>query len=86
MHVPLVHPPRHAQADFGTAQAVIGGVVRKASPNTNTMPASVALRFFGTPRRCTFTPALTGMAWRYAHIDWAWSKYALLGVRLRQRL
>ena len=27
--VPLVHPPGHAQADFGEAVAVIGGVERK---------------------------------------------------------
>lgn len=29
MFVPLVHPPGHAQADFGEALAVIGGVERK---------------------------------------------------------
>jgi transposase len=29
MFVPLVHPPGHAQADFGEAIAVIGGVERK---------------------------------------------------------
>ena len=29
MFVPLVHPPGHAQADFGEAIGVIGGVERK---------------------------------------------------------
>ena len=29
MFVPLVHSPGHAQADFGEAMAVIGGVARK---------------------------------------------------------
>ena len=29
MFVPLIHPPGHAQADFGEARAVIGGVARK---------------------------------------------------------
>jgi transposase len=29
MFVPLVHPPGHAQADFGEALAVIGGIARK---------------------------------------------------------
>ena len=28
MFVPLVHPPGHAQVDFGEAVAVIGGVER----------------------------------------------------------
>jgi transposase len=30
MFVPLVHPPGHAQADFGEAIVVIGGVEQKA--------------------------------------------------------
>ncbi len=30
MFVPLSHPPGHAQADFGEAPVVIGGVERKA--------------------------------------------------------
>ena len=30
MFVPLVHPPGHGQADFGEAQVIIGGVLRKA--------------------------------------------------------
>jgi transposase len=29
MFVPLVHPPGHAQVDFGEAIGVIGGVERK---------------------------------------------------------
>ena len=30
MFVPLAHPPGHAQADFGEAIAIIGGVEQKA--------------------------------------------------------
>jgi len=30
MFVPLTHPPGHAQADFGEAVAIIGGVEQKA--------------------------------------------------------
>jgi transposase len=30
MFVPLAHPPGHAQADFGEATAIIGGVAQKA--------------------------------------------------------
>ena len=30
MFVPLAHPPGHAQADFGEAVAIIGGVEQKA--------------------------------------------------------
>ena len=30
MFVPLTHPPGHAQADFGEARVVIGGVEQKA--------------------------------------------------------
>jgi len=30
MFVPLAHPPGHAQADFGEAVVVIGGVEQKA--------------------------------------------------------
>ncbi len=29
MFVPLVHPPGHAQVDFGEAMAMIGGMARK---------------------------------------------------------
>jgi transposase len=34
MFVPLAHPPGHAQADFGEALAVIGGVMPKACSRT----------------------------------------------------
>ena len=30
MFVPLTHPPGHAQADFGEATVIIGGVEQKA--------------------------------------------------------
>ena len=35
MFVPLAHPPGHAQADFGEALAIIGGVERANSPPTS---------------------------------------------------
>jgi transposase len=44
--VPLAHPPGHAQADFGEAVAVIGGVRQKTISSASTcrtrMPASKA--------------------------------------------
>jgi hypothetical protein len=46
MFVPLAHPPGHAQADFGEATAIIGGVAQKAHV------------FVMAPR--TATPALCG--------------------------
>ena len=29
MFVPLIHPPGHAQADFGEARVVVGGIEQK---------------------------------------------------------
>ncbi len=40
MFVPLTHPPGDAQADFGEAQVVIGGVQRKAHYLTVDLPQS----------------------------------------------
>ncbi len=42
MFVPLSHPPGHAQADFGEALVVIGGVEQKAHFFALDMPHSVA--------------------------------------------
>ena len=42
MYVPLSHPPGHAQADFGEALAVIGGVERKIHFLAMSLPHSDA--------------------------------------------
>jgi len=42
MFVPLVHPPGHAQADFGEADAIIAGVKRRAHFFVMTLPQSDA--------------------------------------------
>jgi transposase len=44
MFVPLVHPPGHAQADFGEAIGVIGGVERKIHFFAMDLPHSDACR------------------------------------------
>ena len=49
MFVPLVHSPGHAQADFGEAMAVIGGVARKVHFLAFDLPHSDAC--FGPTRR-----------------------------------
>ena len=41
--VPLAHPPGHAQADFGEAVAVLGGVERKVRFFVMSLPASDAV-------------------------------------------
>ena len=43
MFVPLVHPPGHAQADFGEAIGVIGGVERKIHFFAMNLPHSDAI-------------------------------------------
>ena len=43
MFVPLVHPPGHAQADFGEALGVIGGVERKIHYLAMDLPHSDAI-------------------------------------------
>ena len=42
MFVPLAHPPGHAQADFGEADAIIAGVERRAHFFVMTLPHSDA--------------------------------------------
>ena len=42
MFVPLAHPPGHAQADFGEADAIIGGVKHRAHFFVMTLPHSDA--------------------------------------------
>ncbi len=42
MFVPLVHPPGHAQADFGESDAIITGVKLRAHFFVMTLPHSAA--------------------------------------------
>ena len=61
MFVPLSHPPGHAQADFGEALAVIGGVERKIHFLVMDLPHSDAC----FSKAC---PAETTEAFRDAHV------------------
>ena len=51
MFVPLVHPPGHAQCDFGEAWAVIGGVKQKIHFFVLDLPHSDAMFVRAYPRR-----------------------------------
>ena len=53
MFVPLKHPPGHAQADFGEALAVIGGVERKVHFFAFDLPHSDACFVVGYPAETT---------------------------------
>jgi transposase len=53
MFVPLVHPPGHAQADFGEAIGIIGGVERKIHFFTFDLPHSDACFVVGYPAETT---------------------------------
>ena len=57
MFVPLVHSPGHAQADFGEAMAVIGGVARKIHFLAFDLPHSDACFVKAYPAE---TPSATG--------------------------
>ena len=61
MYVPLVHPPGHAQADFGEAWAFIGGVKQKVHFFAFDLPHSDAsyVRAY---------PAATAEAWVDGHV------------------
>ena len=61
MFVPLVHQPGHAQADFGEAMVVIGGVEQKAHFFAFDLPHSAAcyVRAY---------PAATAEAWMDGHV------------------
>ena len=61
MFVPLAHPPGHAQADFGEAMVVIGGVEQKAHFFVMDLPHSDAcfVRAY---------PAATAEAWVDGHV------------------
>ena len=61
MFVPLAHPPGHAQADFGVAIVIIGGVERKAHFFVVDLPHSDAcfVRAY---------PAATAEAWVDGHV------------------
>ena len=68
MFVPLTHPPGHAQADFGEAVAIIGGVEQKAPFFVLDLPHSDA----GFVRAY---PAATAEAWVDGHVH----AFALFG-------
>ena len=51
--MPLVHPPGHAQADFGEAIGVIGGVERKIHFFAMDLPHSDAIFVVGYPAETT---------------------------------
>ena len=53
MFVPLVHPPGHAQVDFGEALGVIGGVERKIHFLAMDLPHSDAIFVVGYPAETT---------------------------------
>ncbi|MCJ7599290.1 MAG: IS21 family transposase, partial [Methyloceanibacter sp.] len=53
MFVPLVHPPGHAQVDFGEAIGVIGGVERKIHFFAMDLPYSDAIFVAGYPAETT---------------------------------
>ena len=61
MFVPLAHPPGHAQADFGEATVIIGGVEQKAHFFVMDLPHSDAcfVRAY---------PAATAEAWIDGHV------------------
>ena len=61
MFVPLAHSPGHAQADFGEALAVIGGVQQKAHFFVMDLPHSDA--YFARAY-----PAATAEAWMDGHV------------------
>ena len=60
MFVPLAHPPGHAQADFGEADAIIAGVERRAHFFVMTLPHSDACFVAAYP-------AATTEAWLDGH-------------------
>ena len=53
MFVPLVHPPGHAQADFGEAMGIIGGVERKIHFLAIDLPHSDAIFVVACPAERT---------------------------------
>jgi len=53
MFVPLIHPPGHAQADFGEAIAIIGGVERKIHYFAFDLPHSDAIFVVAYPAETT---------------------------------
>ena len=60
MFVPLAHPPGHAQADFGEADAIIAGVMHRAHFFVMTLPHSDACFVAACP-------AATAAAWLDGH-------------------
>ena len=70
MFVPLTHPPGHAQADFGEATVIIGGVEQKAHFFAFDLPHSDACYIMAYP-------AATSEAWG----RWSRSRLRLLRAR-----
>ena len=60
MFVPLSHPPGHAQADFGEADAIIAGVKYRAHFFVMTLPHSDACFVAAYPARRRRRPGWTG--------------------------
>src|SRR4030088_2150621 len=60
MFVPLAHPPGHAQADFGEALGIIGGVERKIHFFAFDLPHSDACFVVGYPAETTTATATSG--------------------------
>jgi transposase len=60
--VPLAHPPRHAQVDFGEAMAVIAGVRQKIHVFFMDVPHSDASFMKAYPAETTEKPSSTAMS------------------------
>ena len=65
--VPLTHPPRHAQVDFGEAVAIIGGVRQKIHFFCMDVPQSDACFVKAYPRETT-EAFLDGHVWAFAFL------------------
>ena len=63
--VPLVHPPGHAQVDFGEAFGVIGGIKRKLHYFAMALPHSDALFIKAYPAE-TRVVSLDRATWKSA--------------------
>ncbi|CUH49825.1 Transposase [Ruegeria atlantica] len=75
MFVPLIYPPGHAQADFGEALVIIGGVEQKAYFFALDLPHSDASKMRAYP-------AVNTEAWLDGHVN----AFAFFGAVLRSIL
>ena len=82
MFVPLVHPPGHAQADFGEAIGVIGGVERKIHFFAMDLPHSDAIFVVGYPAETTERSA-TGTCERSRSSTGCRSRFSMTTPRSR---